>query len=109
MSTFLVILALYMHLHPIYFSGKQVRENEKMRFNQWIDTFLSEKDIDLEEVLEVEGGLGVNYIPVGALVDSLKGTTVKNQNQIRGIMIRIDFQNGDVRHLLKHLAKAIAL
>lgn len=80
-----------------------------MRFNQWIDVFLSEKGIDSEEMLEVEGSLGMNYIPVGSLVDSLKGTNAKNQNQIRGIMIRIDFQNGDVRHLLKHLAKAIAL
>lgn len=80
-----------------------------MRFHQWIDTFLSEKGIDTESVLEVEGELGMNYIPVGSLVDSLKGTHSKNQNQIRSILIQLDFKNGDVKHFLKHLAKAIAL
>lgn len=78
-------------------------------FNKWIDTFLSEKGIDSEELLEAEGPLGMNYIPVQALVDSIKGTNSKNQNQIRGIMVQIDFKNGNVRHFLKHLAKAIAL
>lgn len=78
-------------------------------FNKWIDTFLSEKGIDSEELLEAEGPLGMNYIPVGALVSSIKGSNEKNQKEIKAIMVKIDFKNGDVRHFLKHLAKAIAL
>lgn len=111
MYTWVMILGLLwsVHTHPIYERGKQFRGRATMRFNQWIDLFLLEKDIDSEEVLQVEGLLGPNFIPVGSLVESLKGTNAKNQNQIRSIMIRIDFQNGDVRSLLRHLAKAIAL
>lgn len=80
-----------------------------MKFHTWLDTFLTEKGIDPEEILEVEGTLGNNFIPVRALADSFKVTNRKNQNEIKNVLVMIDFKNGDVRHFLKHMAKAIAL
>jgi hypothetical protein len=80
-----------------------------MRFNQWLDTFLNEKGIDSEEVLEAEGSMGMNYIPVGSLVQTIKGANESNQKEIKSIMVKIDFANGSVRHFLLHLAKAIAI
>ena len=79
-------------------------------FNRWIDTFLDEKGIDGEEVLEVEAPDGTeNCIPVGCLVDAFKGTTAAEQRAIKSTLVKIDFVNGDVRHYLRHLARAIAV
>lgn len=80
-----------------------------MTFNTWIDTFVEEKGIDLEEVLEVEGPeWGTNYIPVGCIVDLMKQTTKQEQAAIKATLVKIDFRNGDVLHYFKHLAKAVA-
>ena len=79
-------------------------------FNRWIDTFLDEKGIDGEETLEVEASDGTtNIIPVGCLVEAFKGTSTGEQRAIKRTLVLIDFKNGDVRHYLTHLAKAIAL
>ena len=78
-------------------------------FAGWLDRFLSEKGVDLEEMIEVEGALGMNLIPVRALADAMKGAPAREQKGIRTMMVKIDFVNGDVRRYLRHLAKAIAL
>jgi hypothetical protein len=81
-----------------------------MRFSKWLDTFLSEKEIDTEEVLEVEASDGTpNHIPVGSLVDLMKSAPAHEQAGIRSMIVRIDFANGDVRRYLRHLARAVAI
>lgn len=81
-----------------------------MKFSSWLDTFLDEKGIDSEEVLEVEAFDGtVNHIPVGCLVETMKTVTASEQKQLKTLLVKVDFRNGDVRHCLTHLAKAIAL
>jgi len=80
-----------------------------MSFNVYIDTLINEKGIDLEEVLEVEGDMGTNQIPVGVLVKVMKSAPAREQAGIRDMLVRIDFNNGDVMDYFRHLAKAIAL
>ena len=81
-----------------------------MLFDTWVDTFLSEKGIDLEHVLEVPGPYGgVNLIPVGVLMERIKGAPTKEQQGIKNTLVRIDSANGDVLQFLHHLAKAIAI
>lgn len=77
-------------------------------FNSWINTFLSEKNIDLETVLEVEGPSGPNFIPVGCLVEMMKATSRQEQVGLKNMMVRIDFNNGNILDYFKHLAKAVA-
>lgn len=78
-------------------------------FNEWLDIFIEEKDIDLERNFEVEGPLyGTNFIPVGAVVESMKIAPKHEQDKIQKILVMIDFKNGDVYHFLKHLAGAMA-
>lgn len=62
-----------------------------------------------EQILEVEGVSGTNWIPVGVLVDAMKATTTTEQAAIKRMIVRIDFVNGDVLHYFRHLAKAIAI
>ena len=80
-----------------------------MNFVTWLDTFVAEKGIDLEQIMEVQGPTGTNWIPVETLVDAIKTAPKNEQNGIKDMLVRIDFVNGDVLDYFKHLAKAIAL
>jgi hypothetical protein len=81
----------------------------KMSFSKWVRVFLSEKGIYLEEVLEVEGKeWGVNYMPVGVLVEFMDGAPKHEQAGIKSMMVKLDFHNAPIEPYLVHLAKAIA-
>lgn len=81
-----------------------------MNFSTWLNTFIDEKQIDREQVLEVEGPVyGTNYIPVQCVLDSILTTDKEEQRAIKDMMVKIDYVNGDIVHYLKHLAQAIAL
>ena len=80
-----------------------------MKFAKWLDTFLEEKGIDTEQILEVEGVSGTNWIPVEVLVDAMKTTTPGEQAAIKSMIVRIDFVNGNVLDYFRHLAQAIAI
>ena len=80
-----------------------------MKFATWLDTFLSEKGIDLDTPITVEGSWGPNYMTVENVVDAMKATSAGEQNAIKTTFVKIDFANGDVMHFIKHLAKAIAI
>jgi len=79
-----------------------------MTFNKWIDTLISEKNINTEKFLEVEGPSGLNMIPVAVLVDAIKQASDAEQAAIKTMIVKIDFVNGDVVDYFKHLAQAIA-
>ncbi len=80
-----------------------------MQFAQWLDTFVEEKGIDTEMLLEVEGKSGTNIIPVEVLLDTMKYTTTSEQAEIKKMIVRIDFVNGNVLDYFRHLARAIAI
>lgn len=77
-------------------------------FAKWLDTFLEEKGIDMEEVLEVEGRSGTNWMPVGVLVSVMKRAPEHEQKGIKTMLVKIDFYNAPVLPYLAHLAQAIA-
>jgi hypothetical protein len=79
-----------------------------MSFARWISVFLSEKGVELDELLEVEGPSGLNVIPVECLVELMRGAPAHEQRGIKATLVKIDFVNGDVRHYLRHLACAVA-
>ena len=76
---------------------------------KYLNNLLKEKGIDQEEILEVEGQSGVNFIPVGCVVETILMTQKAEQEKIRKILVKIDFMNGDILHFFKHLAKAMAM
>ncbi len=81
-----------------------------MTFAKWLDTFLAEKGIGRDEVLEAEGKMwGTNYMPVSVLVSFMKVAPKHEQAGIKSMLVKIDFKNGNVRHYLTHLAKAVAV
>ncbi len=85
-----------------------------MTFKTWIYTFLEEKGIDLEEILEVEGkgDWGTNFIPIQCLVDAMLTAPEHEQEGIKRMLVHIDFYVPGLKPVidyLKHLAQAIAL
>lgn len=80
-----------------------------MTFTKWLETFITEKGIDLEQVLTVQGASGANHIPVGCVVEAIMAAPVREQNGIKDMIVRIDFRNGDVVPYFAHLAQAIAI
>jgi hypothetical protein len=80
-----------------------------MTFTTWIDTFISEKGLDTERTFTVDGPSGENIIPLGCVVEAIKTTSKREQDQIKTTIVKIDFMNGDVCHFFNHLAKALAI
>jgi hypothetical protein len=83
----------------------------RAEFADWIEIFLAEKGIDRDDVLEAEGPSGVNIIPVGVLVDAMKGATSRERHGIKAKLVEIDFKapgRRPVMDFLSHLAGAIA-
>lgn len=80
-----------------------------MTFTKWLNTFVSEKNLDTEQMFTVEGKSGANHIPLGCVLDAIKSAPASEQAGIKSMIVKIDFRNGDVCHYFKHLAQAIAL
>jgi len=81
-----------------------------MKFSTWLDTFADEKGLDREHRFDVttEGFWGSHSIPLGVVIDAAKSASAAEQAQIKDILVRIDFRNGDPMHFFAHLAKGLA-
>lgn len=86
----------------------EVEKKEKSAFDKWIDTFIEEKGIDLEQIIEIKTETNIHYFEVGNIVENIKATTSEEQEQIKQMIVKIDFYNGDVIDYFKHLAQALA-
>ena len=75
------------------------------KFNNWLDTFISEKNIDVCREFDIAGHYGLN---VQIVLEHIKVTSLKEKQQIKTILVKIDFANGDVYHFFEHLANGLA-
>jgi len=75
---------------------------------KWLDTFLSEKGIDLETPIDVMGESGMNYMTVGVVVEHIFIATPQEQAAIKDQLVKIDFHNASVMDFLIYLAEKIA-
>jgi hypothetical protein len=80
-----------------------------MTFNTWIDTLITEKNVSVSQTLEVEGASGVNFIPLSMVIDAIKNAPASEKAQIKTVLVKIDFANGDIVHFFKHLAGRLAI
>jgi len=82
----------------------------KMKFNQWLDTLLSEKGIDPECTIAFDGESETgtyNLMMLDVVIEAIKHTGKQEQQAIQKNLIRIDFCNGNIVDYFRHLAKAL--
>ncbi len=75
--------------------------------SQYLKTFFTEKNLPLANwELQAENGT-VHLISNEVVIESILAAGRDEQTQIANVIRKIDFQNGDVNHFLKHLAGAL--
>ena len=94
-----------------YLKDREVPETEEKvesAFNKWLDTFIEEKGIDLEQVIEIKTEDNTHYFEIGNIIANIKATTPEEQAGIKDMIVKIDFYNGDVVDYFRHLAQVLA-
>ena len=84
-----------------------IENQEKTSFNQWLDTFIKEKGIDLDYTFTIEDNGVTHIFELGNVIENIKATSQEEQNAIKDMIVKIDFNNGDVVDYFKHLSKAL--
>lgn len=84
-----------------------IEEQEDTSFNQWLDTFIQEKGIDLDYTFTIEDEGITHIFELGNVIENIKATSKEEQNAIKDMIVKIDFNNGDVVDYFKHLSKAL--
>ena len=75
----------------------------------YLNNLISEKaNISMSTPIEVEGASGTNFMNVGVIVEHILIAPKSEQEAIKNVLVKIDFNNGDILDFFKHLAKAIA-
>ena len=77
-------------------------------FNNWLDTFIDEKNINKHDTFEINKNGTLNIISYESIIDHIKITSKQEQEQIKKTIVKIDFFNGDVLHFFRHLGQALA-
>ena len=77
-------------------------------FNNWLDTFIDEKNINKHDTFEINKNGTLNIISYGSIINHIKITSKQEQEQIKKTIVKIDFFNGDVLHFFRHLGQALA-
>ena len=75
----------------------------------YLNALISEKGLNTEATIEVEGNSGTNFIPLGVVIEHILIANSTEQAQIKNTLVKIDFHNGDVMHFFKHVAKFMAI
>jgi hypothetical protein len=81
-----------------------------VNFTEWLDTFVSEKELDRDHYFEVQGPeWGLNLIPLGCVLEALKGAPAQVQADVKTILVEVDRLDGNVMHFFEFVAKDMAL
>jgi hypothetical protein len=70
---------------------------------KYLETLITEKGRDLEDCIDLEGHIGLTW---QMLIDFIAGCP-EYHSEIRKMLVKIDFCNGDVFHYLTHLARGM--
>ena len=78
-----------------------------MTFIAWFETFLSEKKTPFAQwEITAEDG-AIHIINNDVVIEHIKIASPAEQSQIKNILVKIDFQNGNVNHFFQHLAQGL--
>jgi len=71
----------------------------------YLANLIEEKGKSVDAEIKIEGHIGITY---QNLIEFIEGIPNEMQKEIRTMLVKIDFHNGDVFDYLLHLAKGMA-
>jgi hypothetical protein len=77
---------------------------KREQFNKWLDTFIEEKKLPNKD-FEIDYAGFIHHFTSDQVIDLIRKAPSHEQKQIKDIIVKIDFKNGDINHFLKHLAR----
>lgn len=78
-----------------------------MNFNEWLNVFIEEKEINTAKTFEFIINETWNYLPLEVVLEFIESLPSDQQSVIKNTLVKIDFMNGDVYHFFKYLAKGM--
>ena len=99
--------------HEIGGTTKITKTNKKNpipvnTFTKWLDIFIDEKGLDLDETIEFPGKEYNSHIMTyGYVIENIKIMDSATQKKIKDMLVKIDFRNGDIKDFLNHIAKGM--
>lgn len=82
--------------------------NKRKEFIKWLDLFIAEKGIAVEERFEIVVDGVPNNFAYFNIIEQIKRTSDDEQAKIQEMIVKIDSQNGDVKDYFRHLAIPLA-
>jgi hypothetical protein len=76
-------------------------------FNTWFDTFLDEKNLPYASWEITDRAGTVHFIDSDVVIEAIKNAPAQEQKEIKNIIVKIDFHNGDENYFFRHLAHGI--
>ena len=80
-----------------------------MLFNKWLDTFVLEKQIDINTEFTVESSGVIHFVSFGLLIDFIKMQPEETKVKTKNSIVYLDFHNSDVLDFFNHMAKGYIL
>ena len=75
----------------------------------YLTTLLSEKGISLDHVFEIKSDtlFGNHYVPMEVVIEFIGSLSKHTQNEIREVLVKIDFNNGNILHFIEYITKGM--
>ena len=77
------------------------------KFKIWIDTFIKEKDLPMNETITIDNDGTIHIMTYQTIYEHMLIANDKEQEQIKNMIVRIDFMNGNILDYFRHLGKCL--
>ena len=77
------------------------------KFNQWLDKFLKEKEIDLKEIFIIEKNGNKHIFKIENVIDMIKLASSQEKEEIKKMFLKLDYESKNIKNYIKHLGNAL--
>ena len=77
-------------------------------FKNWIDTFIDEKDLPMEDTFTIDKNGTMNIMSYKTIYEHMLIANDQEQEQIKNMIVKIDYMNGNILNFFQYLGGLIA-
>ena len=77
-------------------------------FKNWLDTFIDEKDLPMEDTFTIDKNGTMNIMSYKTIYEHMLIANDQEQEQIKNMIVKIDYMNGNILNFFQYLGKLIA-